>query len=169
MSKTLAAHETPEPMWARRIVARLQRDGWSYMNGYRADPNDERPSVVWLFRKTGQWDQCGPCVPTVKIDIDEGLQEVSARIKDSADIHLKRYLSLKPGKRQDEGFRRLAEFVAWYDSLPRTIPEPKPEPCPHYVDQQGLCHKCGVLLDSDAWFEYSGERIEVKPELQGWY
>jgi len=26
------------------------------------------------------------------------------------------------------------------------IETPKPEPCPHYQDNQGFCHQCGILM-----------------------
>ena len=29
------------------------------------------------------------------------------------------------------------------------------EPCPHYEDNQGFCHKCGILMNED-WARQSG-------------
>ena len=31
------------------------------------------------------------------------------------------------------------------------------KPCPHYEDNQGLCHQCGVLLNRDSWEFYAGK------------
>lgn len=32
--------------------------------------------------------------------------------------------------------------------------------CPHYLDNQGLCHYCGIVMDPAWWAHYTGEEMD---------
>ena len=37
--------------------------------------------------------------------------------------------------------------------------------CPHYLDNQGLCHNCGILMEPEWWNHYTGKHdMKRKPQ-----
>ncbi len=42
--------------------------------------------------------------------------------------------------------------------------------CPHYLDNQGLCHQCGILLEPAWWAHYTGENemSDYEKNCIGW-
>jgi len=45
--------------------------------------------------------------------------------------------------------------------------EAKPEPCPHYEDNQGFCHRCGILMNEDFAY-HAGLHPEQTKNSQKW-